>query len=233
MLKCKFCNKECKNNNSLRNHERLCKLNPNRQSTAFESEVVQKSRKKSNASIKAKELGIEYSMSQTTKEKISSKVKSVWTEERRKEWSIIMTAQAQKNIENHPESYSYKNFCGRAKKSLYRDEWMHSSWELEVAKWFDENNIKWTKKVRYFEYTWNNNTRKYFPDFYLEEFDLYVEVKGYETDRDLIKWKSIPNLLILKDKEIKEIKQRIYRLEVNQRTHIPLSQVQVLVDPPK
>lgn len=27
---CKFCGKECKNPNSLRNHERLCKLNPNR-----------------------------------------------------------------------------------------------------------------------------------------------------------------------------------------------------------
>jgi len=28
-MECKFCNKECKNGNSLRNHERLCKLNPN------------------------------------------------------------------------------------------------------------------------------------------------------------------------------------------------------------
>lgn len=35
-MNCKFCNKECKNNNSLRNHERLCKLNPNRQLTTFE-----------------------------------------------------------------------------------------------------------------------------------------------------------------------------------------------------
>jgi hypothetical protein len=26
---CKFCGKTCKNANSLRNHERLCKLNPN------------------------------------------------------------------------------------------------------------------------------------------------------------------------------------------------------------
>lgn len=30
MLYCKFCNKECKNANSLRNHERLCKENSNR-----------------------------------------------------------------------------------------------------------------------------------------------------------------------------------------------------------
>ena len=30
IYECKFCNKSCKNPNSLRNHERLCKLNPNR-----------------------------------------------------------------------------------------------------------------------------------------------------------------------------------------------------------
>ena len=33
---CKFCNKECKNDNSLRNHERLCKLNPNKQISYIE-----------------------------------------------------------------------------------------------------------------------------------------------------------------------------------------------------
>ena len=32
---CKYCGKECKNANSLRNHERLCKSNPNRQESSF------------------------------------------------------------------------------------------------------------------------------------------------------------------------------------------------------
>lgn len=36
MYNCKFCNKECKNDNSLRNHERLCKNNPDRQLTPYE-----------------------------------------------------------------------------------------------------------------------------------------------------------------------------------------------------
>ena len=36
MLYCTYCNKECKNSNSLRNHERLCKHNPNRQLTSYE-----------------------------------------------------------------------------------------------------------------------------------------------------------------------------------------------------
>lgn len=32
---CKYCGKECKNANSLRGHERLCKSNPNRQESSF------------------------------------------------------------------------------------------------------------------------------------------------------------------------------------------------------
>lgn len=32
-MKCKYCGKDCKNDNSLRNHERLCPLNPNKQSS--------------------------------------------------------------------------------------------------------------------------------------------------------------------------------------------------------
>lgn len=48
---CKFCGKLCKNVNSLRNHERLCKLNPNRQVSNFikyNNEIRSGIRKSSN-----------------------------------------------------------------------------------------------------------------------------------------------------------------------------------------
>ena len=203
MLICKFCNRECKNNNSLINHERLCKKNPDRQQSPFESKEVQSKRKKSNQYIKG--TAQPRSKESLTKQKVKSDL--YWSAEKRAEWSVHMKIQAQKNIENHPESYSYKNFCGRAKKSLYKDEWMHSSWELIVAIWLDKQHIKWTKRVRYFDYEWKGEVRKYFPDFYLEELDIYIEVKGYETDIDTQKWKSVDNLIILKDNEIKAIKE--------------------------
>ena len=38
MYHCKFCNKECKNKNSLINHERLCKQNPDYDSDRFRCE---------------------------------------------------------------------------------------------------------------------------------------------------------------------------------------------------
>lgn len=43
-MECQYCSKQCKNENSLRNHERLCKQNPNRQVANIE-----KARRKANA----------------------------------------------------------------------------------------------------------------------------------------------------------------------------------------
>ena len=40
--KCKYCKKFCKNKNSLAQHERLCKINPNRSISKFEEEVKTK-----------------------------------------------------------------------------------------------------------------------------------------------------------------------------------------------
>lgn len=57
MFKCKYCQKECKNNNSLRNHERLCKENPNRQYTPFHNQDFQE-KYRENHYTKAKRLNL-------------------------------------------------------------------------------------------------------------------------------------------------------------------------------
>jgi hypothetical protein len=49
MFICKHCGKECKNDNSLRNHERLCKSNPNRQNYNLEN-----ARLKANEKVECK-----------------------------------------------------------------------------------------------------------------------------------------------------------------------------------
>lgn len=77
MLLCIFCQKECKNDNSKRNHERLCSLNPNRDQSFFETNKEQvknlkKENKVTNQYTKAKTLGIEMPvMSEKTRLKIS------------------------------------------------------------------------------------------------------------------------------------------------------------------
>lgn len=205
MLVCEYCSKECKN---LKNHIKYCKLNPNRVLSPFERANWQKERTKSNQHIK----GTAVPLSAESKEKIRESKKAYWTLERRVEYSTKMKKIMQQAVVDNPESYSYKNFCGRSKKTLYKEQWLHSSWELDVAKWFDKNSIKWTRKVPGFKYMWDNVEKTYFPDFYLPELDIYIEVKGYQIDQDTAKWQSVPGLVVLKEKEIKQIQKDEFTL---------------------
>lgn len=55
---------------------------------------------------------------------------------------------------------------------------LQSSWELEVATLLDELNINW---IRPENIKWNDSTgklRRYFPDFYLIDFDTYLDPKN-------------------------------------------------------
>lgn len=206
-MECKFCEKICKNSNSLKNHERLCRSNPDRAKGVWDNPDFYKTRKTSNQYLAGTAKPYEEVYNADKKQRLKEHAAKYWSEEKRKEHSERMKIVMQKTIQDHPESYSYKNFCGRSKKSFYGNQIMHSSWELLVAKWFDSLGIKWTKKVEPIQYFWNGSNRKFFPDFYLEEFDMLVEVKGYETDRDAAKWSGLQNLVVLKEKEIKLLKR--------------------------
>ena len=117
-----------------------------------------------------------------------------------------------KAVLTNPESYSSNNVSGRTPIIEYKGFKLKGSWELETAKWLDRNNIKWTNEIKGFEYDWEGSVHLYYPDFYLNDLNLYVEVKGYERERDRAKWKVIPDLIIIKKKEIYQIKKDLYRL---------------------
>lgn len=88
----------------------------------------------------------------------------------------------------------------------YRGAKLHGTWELRYAMWLDENHISWIRNTKMFPYTFEEKERNYIPDFYLPEEDVYIEIKGYETEKDRCKWKVFPlNLRILKGKDLKEM----------------------------
>lgn len=103
---------------------------------------------------------------------------------------------------------------GRCKKiryvsSICGEVLVDGNWELEVAKFLDENNIKWNRNKIRFEYDDNGKIRHYTPDFYLTDNNSYLEVKGYETELDRIKWKQFKfPLFIFRKKEIYLIRKR-------------------------
>ena len=113
----------------------------------------------------------------------------------------------------HPESYTSSN-RGRVKQIIIDDVKLHGSWEAIFYIWAKENNLKPNRCLKGFDYFWNGKIRKYFPDFYLPDLNLYVEVKGYETEQDREKWKQFPErIIVLKKNEIQEIKKDLYLVE--------------------
>lgn len=215
-MKCKFCNQLKKNLNSLRNHERLCKENPNKEKT-----WIQK-RKEAGIEIKFDfHQSPEYKEKQRQKrllcppasleqrQKASIKTKEYYSNpENRKKHSKIM----KKAVLEHPESYSDKNIVGRSKHFTIDGVRFNSTWEYEVAKFLDKNNIKWIRSnIKPISYFWNDDWHLYFPDFLIEEYNCYIEVKGYETDRDRAKWSQLDKkILVIKQKEIDLIKKQNY-----------------------
>jgi len=78
-----------------------------------------------------------------------------------------------------------------------------------VAKWLDSFKIVWIRKIGGIKYLWNGKEKTYFTDFYLPTLNLFVEVTGYQTDRDKCKWAMVPNLVLIKKREIDLIQQGI------------------------
>jgi predicted nuclease of restriction endonuclease-like RecB superfamily len=70
---------------------------------------------------------------------------------------------------------------------------MDSTWEVAMAERLDALGIKWIRnpsiKLKYL--TRSRRVRNYIPDFYLPDYDLYIEVKGYWTDAARHKMKSV------------------------------------------
>ena len=60
----------------------------------------------------------------------------------------------------------------------YKGVLLDSSWELELAKSLDENNIKWVRPEPLKWLDENNLEHNYFPDFYLPEYDIFVDPKN-------------------------------------------------------
>jgi len=119
-----------------------------------------------------------------------------WTEEKRQNHSSSMI----KAVKEHPDSYTKNNVSGRVKIVEHNGHMLKGSWEVKVAKWLDSQNIPYKVEHKGFDYVYENITRQYFPDFYLPDLDVYIEVKGWKRDKDVAKWSQFPEKLVIIDK---------------------------------
>ncbi len=77
---------------------------------------------------------------------------------------------------------------GRSKALLYESpiagKMKLNKEEIEIAKVLDEAHLNWKRNLKGFPYiTQDGTSRKYYPDFYIIDYDLYVEYKGWITNK--------------------------------------------------
>ena len=185
MCICKYCGNERKNSNSLRNHERLCKLNPERSTTLFQNEDFQKNRNKSNQYIKALETGTVYSLPEESRKKLSDSAKTrVVTQKRRdkmREYAIS------RNLGGHT-----------SKQKLYFEKktgeviYLQSSYEINFAKLLEELNIEWSRSEPFIWIDSKGLNHRYYPDFKIN--NIYIDTKN-----DYLAVKDLPKINAVKE----------------------------------
>ena len=198
-MKCKFCDKESKSKNANTQHELRCKSNPNR--------IIVKPSYGMLGKKGANQYTYGAEMSNETKEKIRAASEAqIWTIERRNNHRAAM----QQAVIKHPEAYNSSN-RGRTKQVIVDGIKLQGQWEVDFYLWAKESGLDPQRPTTAFKYIWNGE-RWYHPDFYIPSKNLYVEVKGYETDRDRAKWDQFPyKLIIIKEREIKQIRNKSFK----------------------
>lgn len=179
MLLCQYCKKECKNENSLRNHKRLCKDNPNKQSHPRGNLGKIGWNKGLTAETDVRVFANRESLRKQRKQNGSN-----WTGRKHSEKTKdLMSKKASERLsKNSKYSINFEYAPGIILESTY---------EIQTAKILDELNIQW-KKVRH-GYIWDDNgkRRRYVPDFYLPEYDVFLDPKNdYLIKKDKTKIES-------------------------------------------
>lgn len=198
---CVYCGCLMKTKSSSIQHEIRCKKNPDRYVIPSRGMLGKKG---SNQHIKAKQLGTTVDVSESTRKKISdANIKRGKLPQKTKD---KIRDSMNKAVEKYPESYSTGN-SHHAKRYYHNGVMCQGTWELDFYKWCLVQNINVVRCTVSFPYNWNGTTRKYFPDFYLPDLDVWIEVKGFETERDHAKWKSFPHcLLVIRKNQIEAIR---------------------------
>ena len=91
---------------------------------------------------------------------------------------------------------------GRGKKGWYKGFWCDSSWELAFVIYNIDNSIEFIRNQEKFKYTYNGVQKSFYPDFIVG--NIYVEIKGYNSDEWKQKLKEFPHeIVVLYQEEMK------------------------------
>lgn len=208
-LNCQFCGKTCKNRNSLCNHERLCKENPDRQVlNNINHNIIEGFNNKGRT---AWNKGLTKDTDERVKY-ISEHMKQIMLEKghigyvglKGSENVSVRIDVREKISKRMSERYAFPR--GWAKRGWYKNIWCDSSWELAYILFAEDHYINFERNRKSFEYIWDGYTHHYTPDFYLPDINSYLEIKGQYDEKVEAKVKQFPeNLIIYQYDEMKPI----------------------------
>lgn len=197
-LFCKFCGKECKNLNSLTQHEIRCKENPDylllnlnyKPRVGFNN--IGRTAWNKGLTKETDDRVLKQSQTFALNKDFHQPCNS-WMNDLDK-LAKANEGRRQKALDNNLGS---KGFHGKAID--YNGIKLDSSYELIVAQQLDMNQVHWVRPNKGFPYyDQNNKFHRYMPDFYLPEYDVYLDPKndaliefinsnGY-NDKQKIQW---------------------------------------------
>ena len=192
MFICKFCGKICQNPNSLRNHERTCRSNPEWNPHAFKCQYCGREFPRKNYLTQHEphcSHNPEYTpypswirgLTKETDSRVkrqSESRKQIYetiggTFKGRQHTSETKNKMRQIALENENESH-----FGRREWFTYKDKKFISSYEVKVAQELDEHGILWEQPHRLPYIDANGKTHHYIPDFYLPTYNVYLDPKN-------------------------------------------------------
>jgi hypothetical protein len=203
MYICKICGREFKKSSSKIMHERHCDglgLTKKEKQASYVPHGAKYMKGKTFIEVygreKAKQIG----------DKLSTSLKKIHGSPLTDEGKEIKKQKLRFAI-NKRYSNGWDPKCGRCKKYDYESPIagkikVDGNWEFNTAIYLDKIGVNWKRNYKRFSYiNLNGVEATYKPDFYIFDWNSYLEIKGYETDLDKCKWKQFKYPLIIWKKE--------------------------------
>lgn len=196
ILYCRYCRKECKNLNSLKQHECRCKQNPNRiKITLSYYSHHHKGTTNGKICINNGKIHKYILPEELNKYLLMGWNKGVTEEFKLNCHSLGIASTPERELERkqkisetmkkNPLAGGYRIGSGRGHQGWYNDIYCDSSWELAFVCYYKEHNMNIQRCKERREYIWNNEKHIYIPDFITDEG--IIEIKGYSSKQWKVK----------------------------------------------
>ena len=188
---CQYCNKYYNNENSLHQHEIRCKYNSNRLLNFDNFKNYRKTKGCWNKGL-TKDVSISLQKASNTLKTNIAK-------------GIVIPAFKGKHHSNETKikiskallaaDHSNKDRFSHGHKGYFDNIFFMSTYELAYYIYMKDTGHQIERCKQRFKYEYNGKMHYYTPDFIVD--GNIVEIKGYERDIDLVKYKSVENLIVL------------------------------------